>query len=430
MINPDIGFTSDVIRDPKRFIGRTEEIRDCSKALNSSLSLTAVYGKRGVGKSSLLRQIQQLATGSYDLLRNAGLASEVPKRPKRYLTVYYTCDSLIKDGEDLLRRLCNDQNPDDGLLRLVPNEGKELVEFERAKGVEGGVDLKLVNWGASGTETSKYVRVVETDIVQTFRNFCSAVVQHQVKKRMKRDGLLILLDEFDVIQNKAHIGSLIKSLTTEDLRFAISGIGRDLRDLVEDHASVERLLEEGAIRVKAMSVDEIYAIFTKATELFQGAVVFSDEAVNWIASASSGYPYLAQLIGKECVHVLNRRNARIVDKSILDEVILDIKEGKAFPTLEAQYQRAIGDSDDRKVLLHFLAEQDDSTDLLDQEMGKVLLRQLRKDVEGLGIEYIDQLIPRLVDRKFGPVLFRHSEKQGVYEFENPVLRLYTRLRNM
>lgn len=247
---------------------------------------------------------------------------------------------------------------------------------------------------------------------------------------MKRDGLLIMLDEFDVIQDKSNIGSLIKSLTTEDLRFAISGIGRDLQDLVEDHASVERLLEEGAIRVRGMSSDEIYAIFTKATELFRGEVRFEDSVVEQIAKMSSGYPYLAQLIGKECVHHLNRIGGNIVNGTILGEVTVDIKEGRAFPTLEAQYQRAIGDSEDRKILLHFLAEQADATDLLDEELGKVLLKQLRRDVEGLGINYIDQLVPRLVDRKFGPILFRHAEKQGVYEFENPVLRLYVRLRNI
>ena len=58
MLDPEIGFTSDVIRDPHRFVGRTELIRDCLDALNSPLGLIAIYGKRGVGKSSLLRQIQ------------------------------------------------------------------------------------------------------------------------------------------------------------------------------------------------------------------------------------------------------------------------------------------------------------------------------------------------------------------------------------
>lgn len=73
MIDPEIGFTSDVIRDPSRFVGRTGLIRNCITALNSRLGLIAVYGKRGVGKSSLLRQIQQMALGDYQLAKGAGV---------------------------------------------------------------------------------------------------------------------------------------------------------------------------------------------------------------------------------------------------------------------------------------------------------------------------------------------------------------------
>ena len=144
---------------------------------------------------------------------------------------------MIKNGVDLLSRLCNDNNDEDSLLRLIPNEGKEIVEFERSKGVKLGTDLKVVSWGVHGVETSKYAKNVPGDIVQTFRNYTSAVITHQVRNRMKRDGLLIMLDEFDVIEDKSAIGSLIKSLSSEGLRFAISRIARDLHDLVEDHAS-------------------------------------------------------------------------------------------------------------------------------------------------------------------------------------------------
>jgi len=53
MIDPEIGFTSDVIRDPRRFVGRADLISDCIRALNSPLGLIAIYGKRGVGKSEV-----------------------------------------------------------------------------------------------------------------------------------------------------------------------------------------------------------------------------------------------------------------------------------------------------------------------------------------------------------------------------------------
>ena len=54
---------------------------------------------------------------------------------------------------------------------------------------------------------------------------------HQVKKRIKRVAILIILDEFDVIENKNEIGSLITSLTTPEIKFAVCGIGRYLSDL-------------------------------------------------------------------------------------------------------------------------------------------------------------------------------------------------------
>ena len=102
MIDPEIGFTSDAIKDPRRFVGRTELIRRCVQGLNSPVSLLAIYGKRGVGKSSLLRQIQQLALGDYTLVKQAGLTHEIPQKPRTFLTIYYTCDSLITSGESLL----------------------------------------------------------------------------------------------------------------------------------------------------------------------------------------------------------------------------------------------------------------------------------------------------------------------------------------
>jgi hypothetical protein len=399
-------------------------------ALNAVTGLISVFGKRGVGKSSLVRQIQQMALGDQTLIKRAGLSHLLPARPRRYVTVYYTCDSMIKDGKDLLQRLCNDQSTEDGLLRLVPNDGKEIVEFQRSKEVGGGADLKVVNWGVKGIESSKYARVVEGDIVQTFRNFLDAIIVHQVKGRMKRDGVLIILDEFDVIESKEGVGSLIKSLTSPEVKFAVCGVGSDLSDLIQDHASVERLIEQGVLPVKPMPPDEAEAIISRAAELFKGNMKFEPGVAVSIADMAQGYPYLVQLIGKQCVNEANARGTDVVDEAVLNEVRANLASGRAFPTLESAYQRAIGDSRGRQILLHLLAEQSTEQSLFSDEIGRVVLKESRQVAEEMDVQFIDQLIPRLVDERYGPVLERVPERQGVYEFVNPVLRQYIRLRNM
>ncbi len=430
MVDPEQGFTSDVITDPNRFIGRIDLIRSCMQAINSPNSLLAIYGKRGVGKSSLLRQVQQMALGDYTLATNAGLHHEIPQKPRRYLTVFYTCDSIIESGEALVSRLCNDQNEEDGLLRLVPHDGKEIVEFTRAKEVSAGADLKVVNWGAKGVETSKYARVVENDIVQTFRNFVSSIVQHQVKGRMKRDGLLILLDEFDVLENKRGLGSLIKSLSSKDVKFGICGIGQDLTDLIEDHASVERLLEQGAIHVKTMPTQEAKDILNKAEVLFGGEMSIDDDVKDEIVKVSQGYPYFVQMVGKSCVSKASQLGLKSINLHVYRRVLEDIRSGAAFPTLESSYQRAIGNSDSRQMLLHLLAEQPEEQTLFHEDVGRIFLKNVRKDADDFDVDYLDQNLPRLLDKKFGAVLRRIPEGQGIYEFTNPVFRLYVNLRSI
>ncbi len=46
-LDPKVGFTSAVITDPQRFVGRGELIESSMRAVNSVSSLIAVFGKRG-----------------------------------------------------------------------------------------------------------------------------------------------------------------------------------------------------------------------------------------------------------------------------------------------------------------------------------------------------------------------------------------------
>ncbi len=135
LVDPEVGFTSAVIRNPERFVGRKKLVSDAMRAVNTASSLIAVFGKRGVGKSSLMRQIQLMANGDYELATKAGLHHLIPEKKRTYYTAFYTCDAAIDNTEELLLRICTDTDQEDGLLRLVPDKGKELVEFSRSNDV-------------------------------------------------------------------------------------------------------------------------------------------------------------------------------------------------------------------------------------------------------------------------------------------------------
>jgi Cdc6-like AAA superfamily ATPase len=401
VVDPEVGFTSSVIRDPRRFVGRADLIESCMNALNAKEGVIAVYGKRGVGKSSLVRQLQQMANGNYDIAQRAGLAHLIPAKPRRYYTVYYACDSRITNTDDLVRRLCNDTDPEDGLLRLVPDAGKQLMEFSRSDEATVGMDLKIVQWGSKGADAQKYASTVPGDLIQSFRNFVTGSLDANNRIWSKRDGVLILLDEFDVIGNKAGMGSLIKSLTSHEVKFGVCGIGQDLGALISDHKSVGRLIEQGAIYVKPMSPQETRQIFETAEVLFKGAITFDEDVVDEIVQISEGFPYFAQLIGKACVQYGNEVGTNEIDKKIFAEIMERIRAGKSFPNIEEQDQLAIGKSKERAMLLVLLAEQKSESAHYDEELGRVVLQKTRAAAQGLGIEYIDQLMPRLVEERYG-----------------------------
>lgn len=425
MLDPEVGFTSAVITDPNRFVGRAELIENTMRAVNSSVSLITIFGKRGVGKSSLLRQVQLMATGDYDIAQNSGLGHLIPSSPRKYYTVFYTCDSQIKNMEDLLLRICTDTDPNDGLLRLVPDKGKELSEFSRSLEATGAMDLKVIKWGLKGQDAEKYSSNLRADTVQTFRNFCSSVVDSNNRFWRRREGLIIFIDEFDVIEDKSGIGSLIKSLSSPRLKFAISGIADDLSALVEDHGSVERLIEQGYAHVKPMSLAETQLIFYRAQEAYESKLTIDDTVVEKIFEVSMGYPYFSQLIGKRCVEQANSMGTNHIGYDVLTIVLKEISEGRAFPVLERKYERAVGDSPQRALLLTLLAEENIS---IDDVEGGISLKAIRATAQELDIDYMDQLVPRLIDKKYGPALIRKEDQRGTYEFLDPVLRAYVRLR--
>ena len=62
------------ITDADRFAGRKQGVQDAYFSLIAEGANVAIFGNRGIGKSSLARQIINIASGNNDLLTKLGLS--------------------------------------------------------------------------------------------------------------------------------------------------------------------------------------------------------------------------------------------------------------------------------------------------------------------------------------------------------------------
>ena len=104
------------IEDSQRFSGRQEQLEKISLALQSEGTQIVIYGDRGVGKSSLARQLSALARGDQTLIDRLTLK---PHKLPDYLVISLECDDSVGDVRSLILRLLTE---DTALAPWIPSE--------------------------------------------------------------------------------------------------------------------------------------------------------------------------------------------------------------------------------------------------------------------------------------------------------------------
>ena len=187
-----------------RFAGRSEAVREAYLALLSKGSNLAIVGNRGIGKTSLARQVENLGGGDNTLLQRLELGSE---HKNDFLTIYYACGSEIENVNDLLRTLLTNR---DCLAEWI-------YEIPRAKEILNSMAPKLgakffgfnaeVGGENSDRETSESVMPVHS-LETIFTNVAGEVASSKIA----RDGILIIVDEFDQITDTSGFDNLLQVL--------------------------------------------------------------------------------------------------------------------------------------------------------------------------------------------------------------------------
>ena len=335
------------IADYRKFVGRSSELEKATVCLLSQGAHLFVYGPRGIGKTSFACMVTDIARGKSRGLADAELPDLARERCD-FLPFYITCDDTVMDIDSLIHRIIT--SPDGLAPHVGHDEVAKTIETVRKMGV-APQNIGVQSERREITQT----RTLQMTTVDTFIHLLDVVT----RKCKNTDGVFIVVDEFDRVENREGLASLLKALSHKPVKFMIVGVARDLKDLIRDHESLKRQVAEGTIRIQRMSLQEAADIITRVEKLLKHRYVFGAIKTE-IARLSQGEPYLVHLFGKYALREAHRNKMSSVHHAQLQRAIHTIVTDIGQNELEERYRKAVASSEPReRVLRAFAAIADD-----------------------------------------------------------------------
>jgi Cdc6-like AAA superfamily ATPase len=398
------------IEDPARFAGRQDQLNAISMALQSEGTQIVIYGNRGVGKSSLARQLAGLARGDMTVIDRISIP---PYRIPDYLVVSYECDDSMLDIKTLVQRLLTE---DAALAPWIPFR----VEKKTASGeLGGGVNVKVISLSGKGGTTTTLVRdEIEIDLYAAFAN----AVNHIVDSGVTRDGVLFIIDEVDRIKNREEVASFIRSRGADPrVKFALVGVGTTPQELILNHESIARQISDGCIEMPPMSAAELRQIFANAHRVLEkDQITFSEGAQDWIIRIARGHPYYVHLLGKHALIKAVENKAKTVSEEMAQEALAEIAIKGTARIQETIYQKAIGHSYTRELIVKTFAVVED------EEIHTTSVYPRIAAAGTMDISSISVYVGQLVSEKFGSILEKTRERH--YRFKDSLFKAYAAAR--
>jgi Cdc6-like AAA superfamily ATPase len=259
------------VREADLFAGRLEQIRKVVDVINQSGQHAAIYGERGVGKTSLSNIIAtKIGNGNV-------LAPRV------------TCDST-ETYQTLWKKVLSQID----LIKKQSSFGFQMTIFE---------------------ETQKAAEVVgenpTTDDIR--RLFALLGTAHIV---------IIVIDELDRISDPATrraVADTIKAFSDHAVpaTLVLVGVADAVDSLIEEHQSIERCLVQ--IRMPRMSQDELHQILNTGAKKLN--ILFHHEASIQIVALSQGLPHYTHLLALHSVRAaIDSGDASVVKREHVEKL--------------------------------------------------------------------------------------------------------------
>jgi len=399
------------ISSADRFAGRKQVVLDCYYAMISEGSNIAIIGNRGIGKTSLARQLINIASGENDLLERLDLPSD---ERLDFLPIYLACGDSVANYEELLHRLLTSRACLFDWVYDIPKARKELETLSPRLGASIGpsglFSLKAEFQGERGSESVSEPAVTQHSIEVVFANVLHAIVEAEIVT----EGILIVVDEFDRIKDPTGFASFLKSLATNvpKVKFAIVGVAQDIQNLMKEHRSADRLFAGSIVKLPPMSEEELAEIIHIAESSIDRYITFDEQAIETLVSLAQGHPYMVHLVGKYALRPAYQDSQQVVSAEDIQQAMQTIAARGADPILEDRYKKAVRSSPQREIVLKALAE----TQAKDSEIWTSDAYKLAIDQ---GVDNASQYVGQLVTEEYGTEIVKVRERY--YRFRDSLL---------
>ncbi|SFN67069.1 nSTAND1 domain-containing NTPase [Dokdonella immobilis] len=397
----------------ERFAGRRDSLSDAYFGLLGKGSNIAIVGNRGIGKSSLARQLSSIASGDNALLERLELAHD---RPLDFMTVYFACGKSTTNVQDLLERLLTTSSCLGDWIYDIPNAKKELESYSPELSAKVfGVGVSLA--GEKATEATSVAAVDKHTIDTVFTNVCAAIAN----EGLARDGLLIVIDEFDQVRDPTGMAGLMKSFASNvpKVKFCLVGVARDIQYLMKEHESADRLFAGSIVVLPPMTDDELTQIVRIAESAIDHSIRFSEPATGQLVRLAQGHPYMVHLVGKYALRTGYQNKIEMIEQNSIDDALRAIAERGADPVLEGRYKKAVGSSSQREAVLRALAK-------VRSADGECWTTDAYKIALDEGVDNSSQYVGQLVTEEYGAEIEKVRERY--YRFTDSLLAAYVLAR--
>lgn len=281
--------------DPHAFGNRPGEVVACVQALLNNRHVL-ISGPRGIGKSSLACQIQNLYKGDYTLAKRCNININLGN----FLTCYYACGDDTDLGTlalDLVFRIEKECD----MLKSFKTGG--ITKFKTS--INFGIIKSSLETDINSTKPSSIAMQLVSALARIYKSLMSYT---------RYEGLNILIDELDELNQKINFGHFLKIIheyldrdNLNNINFIFAGQKGVYNHLHKQDPSVDRILRH--VPISKLEYDECKHILAYASSIkSRPPFSFDIDAEELILKISSGFPYVIQLLGDAAFSVMKDPN--------------------------------------------------------------------------------------------------------------------------